>query len=106
MRHSGVANQRGKLTMKTISFALVSAGLLALTACGGGNKANNSTTTTNTTGTTEIGNTSTLPPADLGTTNGTGTLGGEGNLSANTTLGNTSANTSGGAGNNSTTKAP
>ncbi len=82
--------------MKTISIALVSAGLLALTACGGGTKSGNNLTATNSLDSvSDIGNTSALPPppADLGPTNATL---GSGNLSGSATLGNTTGNLSGG----------
>jgi hypothetical protein len=91
--------------MKTISFALVSAGLLALTACGGGNKANNSTTATNTAGTTEIGSEATLPPAgELGGANASGSLGAGSNASGNAAgAAGAATNGSGAATANSTT---
>lgn len=54
--------------MKTISIALVSAGLLALTACGGGGKGNTTTNAANGTATTTGAgtdlNTTTVPPLD------------------------------------------
>ena len=51
--------------MRTLAFSLASAGLLALTACGGGSEANN--TSANTLGT------ETLPPLDNGIDLNTGT---------------------------------
>ena len=78
--------------MKTISIALVSAGLLALTACGGGTKSgNNASDGKSLNSVSDIGNTSAPPPppADLGPINST--LGG-----GDATLGNTTGNLSGG----------
>ena len=79
--------------MRTLALTLVSASLLALTACGDAGEANN--TSANTLGT------ETLPPidsnlGDLNTTtdlNATGTTSLDTNLSANVTTGNESATT-------------
>ena len=64
--------------MRILALSLASAGLLALTACGGGSEANN--TSVNTLGT------ETLPPLDSGTELNTG-AGTELNTSSNTSLG-------------------
>jgi len=64
--------------MRTLTLSLVSASLLALTACGGGSEANN--TSANTLGT------ETLPPLDNGADLGTGT-GADLNTTGNTSLG-------------------
>ncbi|HEY0116726.1 MAG TPA: hypothetical protein VGB54_13510 [Allosphingosinicella sp.] len=88
--------------MKTISFALVSAGLLALTACGGGTKGNSSTNTTNSLASDPLANSSTyeteLGGNGLGTSNGTlGTTNSTGtgtNLSGNVSTTTTTTNTS------------
>jgi hypothetical protein len=95
--------------MKTISFALVSAGLLALTACGGGTKGNSSTNTTNSLASDPLANSSTgfeselggnglgTSNGTLGTTNSTGTGTGtnlSGNVSTTTTTTNTSTTNS------------
>lgn len=61
--------------MRTLALSLVSASLLALTACGGGTEANN--TSANTLGT------ETLPPLDNGVDLGTGT---DLNITGNTSL--------------------
>ena len=81
--------------MRTLALSLVSASLLALTACGGGSEANN--TSANTLGA------ETLPPLDNGVTdlgntgttdlNATGNTSLETNLSTNATVGNSSATT-------------
>jgi hypothetical protein len=63
--------------MRILALSLASAGLLALTACGGGSEANN--TSANTLGT------ETLPPLDSGTDLNTG-AGTELNTSSNTSL--------------------
>lgn len=84
--------------MKIISTALVSASLLALTACGGGTKANTSTNSTNTTTTTEttVGENTTnsaLPGVDTGNTA----------VVTNTTTTNTSTNSVTGENSSTTT---
>ena len=74
--------------MRTLALSLVSAGLLALTACGGGTEANN--TSANTLGT------ESLPPLDNGVDLGTG-AGTDLNTTGNTSLdvdANTSTNSS------------
>jgi hypothetical protein len=80
--------------MKTISFALVSAGLLALTACGGGNKSTN-TSTSNSLASDPLANSSTLE-TDYGS-NGLGTTN---SLDTNLT---TTTNSSSSLGNGSST---
>lgn len=77
--------------MRTLALSLVSASLLALTACGGGEEANNASANT-------LG-TETLPPidsniGDLNTTtdlNTTGNASLDTNLSTNATVGTESA---------------
>ena len=81
--------------MRTLALSLVSASLLALTACGGGTEANN--TSANTLGT------ETLPPLDNGVTDlgntdttdlGTSTNGSlETNLSTNAAVSNSATTT-------------
>lgn len=74
--------------MRIVALSLVSAGLLVLTACGGGSEANN--TTANTLGT------ETLPPLDSGIDLNTGTTT-DLNATSNTSLGvdtNSSTNVS------------
>lgn len=74
--------------MRTLALSLVSASLLALTACGGGTEANN--TSANTLGT------ETLPPLDDGVDLNTGTAT-DLNTTGNASLGvdsNSSTNTS------------
>jgi hypothetical protein len=85
--HSDPAHQtRGKhFSMKTISFALVSASLLALTACGGGNKSTN-TSTTNSTTVDPLANSGAGLETNLGTTESLG--------ATNSTLGTTGTNSS------------
>ena len=90
-------NTTGETTfMRTLALSLASAGILALTACGGGSEANN--TSANTLGT------ETLPPLDNGTDLGVGTgtdlntsgntsLGVDANLSTNASTTNTTLNT-------------
>jgi hypothetical protein len=87
--------------MKTISYALVTTGLLALTACGGGAKGNNGSanaTALNSTApvTGDLNSSSTLPPVDTSGANVTAPT------ATNGTAANTSA-TNGSAANLSTT---
>jgi hypothetical protein len=103
----GSAVQQGKAqTMKTVSIALVSASVLALTACGGGGKGNNSSSANTSSATEQVNSVSPLPPAgEAGNSAGVNTTGPvETNTLGNTNAGGNTAATTNSTAANSTTK--